>query len=68
MTLLETITILFLTTQPFGQIPFSAASLTSDTVEVTLLYEKPVQLVFDRNMDIIEVNHQEITCEHDREV
>ena len=65
MTLLETITILLLTTQPFGHIPFSVAVLTSDTVAVTLLFKKPIEVVFDRNMEITIVDHQEVTCEPD---
>ena len=65
MTLLETITILFLTTQPFGQIPFSVTLIDPAHAEVELLLQPPVQLVFDQNLTIVEVNHKQPTCEKD---
>ena len=65
MTLLETITVLLLSTQPFGQIPFSVTLIDPVHAEVELLLQPPVQLVFDQNLTIVEVNHKQPTCEKD---
>jgi len=65
MALVEALTLLLLSTQPFGPVPFSVAPLGDNKAEVEVLRDPVVQLVFNDKFEIIEINHVEETCERD---
>jgi len=65
MTLVETLIVLLMATQPFGGIPFTVSAVGTDKIQVELMQEPPVQMVFNDQLEIIEVNHKERRCEKD---
>jgi len=65
MTLVETLIVLLMATQPFGGIPFTVSAIGTDKAQVELMREPPVQMVFNDQLEIIEINHTQPTCKKD---
>jgi len=62
MTLVETVIVMILASSPFGSIPFAVSEHGKD-VQVEFMTNPPTQIVLNKDMEVIEVNHEEKTCE-----
>ena len=63
MSLVETVTSLLLTIQPFGGVTFDAVAQGADTVIVTLHTNPRTVLQFDQDLEFTVIEGETMTCE-----